>query len=149
MDNQCTPQGNPKTKVNARKVGSKRAIEVVKILESNGLGKIVKIGVKMDCQTGQNLKSNGLRKVVKSWGSKVAEIGVKKCAGRKFRPTSGQVPEILRVYPGVTASQITRFRKLGGTRAEVPLGRKFRCLEPEVPVWGNFWRSGAIFLRGS
>ena len=69
-DNRCTPKWNPNTKVNARKFGSKRAVKVVKILESNGLGKVVKIGVKLLWDCRQNLKSNGLWKVVKIWVKK-------------------------------------------------------------------------------
>jgi hypothetical protein len=75
---------------------------------------------------GENLRSNGLRKVVKSWvkvgGQKLLKTGSKTAPGG----TSGQLPEIDNVYPGVTASQIAQFRKLGGSWAEVPLGRKFR-----------------------
>jgi hypothetical protein len=75
-------------------------------------------------------------KLGQSWGSKVAEIWVKNCAGQNFRPCSGPVPEIAEICPGAYCKGNYDFRKLGGSWAELPLGRKYRLIWPELPVWG-------------
>jgi hypothetical protein len=54
--------------------------------------------------------------------------------GRKFRPSSGQVPKLAHFLAVTSRGVLTDFRNLGGTWAEVPGGRKFRSLGAEVPA---------------
>jgi hypothetical protein len=84
------------------------------------------------------LKLGMLHVVLKFDGAEVPVIlgGSSGLVGRKFRPSSGLVPEF-RHCPAVASSMVfADFRNLGGTWAEVPvggssgpLGRKFR-LDP-------------------
>jgi hypothetical protein len=67
----------------------------------------------------------------------LVKIWVKNCAGRNFRSSSGQLPEIIQMYPGAIA------RKTCNSRSWTEVGRKYRQAG-STGDFGRKFRSGKI-----
>jgi hypothetical protein len=93
------------------------------------------------------------QKLGQRWGQKLVKIWVKNCAGRNFRSSSGQLPEIHSIQPGLlrakTCNSETRpeqernFRSAGSTGLNC---RKFRS--GIISALKRFWLSDfAVVVR--